>query len=109
MDYDQLQGYFRLFDELATSPPYRPWIYALLAVIVVLVAGIRLLKRRGGDSANILAITVATSGPGSVAFLLVGATAADYRYITWTTLIARLSAVILGADLAANKGVQARS
>lgn len=109
MDYDELKGYFRLFDKLAASPLYRPWIYGLLAVIVVLIAWIRLLKRRGGDHANILAITVATSGLASAASLLVIATAADYRYITWTILAALLSAVILGADLAATKAARARS
>lgn len=96
---EELNGYLHLFKILAKSLLYRPWIYALLALIVVTVAGRRFLNKRGNPHANLLAATVAFSGLVSAGSLLIIATAADYRYIIWTIFAAIQAVVILGADV----------
>lgn len=100
MTHEELTEYFHFFDKLAASFLYRPWIYALLALIVFTVTSMRLLKEHGSSQANLLAAAVAISGLVSAGSLLVIATAADYRYITWTILASLQAIVILGADVA---------
>lgn len=95
----ELQAYLDLFDELARSIIYRPWIYLVLALVVAMFCTIRVLRRSGNQALNLLSISLAISGILSAVSLFVIATAADYRYITWTILAAMLSAVTLGADV----------
>jgi hypothetical protein len=99
MSRDELTGYFKLFNKFSTSFFYRPWVYTLLGLIAVVVSGLRFRKRSGSEKANLLAGTVALSGLLSAGSLLFIATAADYRYITWTILAALLASVILASDM----------
>jgi hypothetical protein len=89
--------YFQLFDKSSNFIIYRPWIYFLLGVCVVLVSARRLLTKNDNKEINLLAFTVAFSGLVSAASLLIIATAADYRYMTWTILSALLSTALLSA------------
>jgi len=95
---EELKAHLLRFDQLVASLVYRPWVYVLLALTALALSSMRLLVKRGSSEANILAATVALSGLTSAASLLVIATAADYRYITWTILAGLLSFVILCAD-----------
>lgn len=99
MSHAELQDYFRLFDKIAASFVYRPWIYALAGLLVFAVATIRILKQRGHRPRNVLAAIVSFSSPSSAGPLLIIATAADYRYMTWTILSAILATVILVGDI----------
>lgn len=95
----ELSGWIARFDRASKSLLYRPWIYALLAVVVFVWGGLRLVRRRGAFSLNLIAVAVAASGLANVAALTFLATAADYRYITWLLMAALTSAVILAAGL----------
>lgn len=99
ISYAELQDYFRLLDKIAASIIYRPWIYALLGLLVVAVATIRFFKQHGHGPRNVLAATVSFSGLSSAGSLLIIATAADYRYMTWTILSALLATVTLVGDI----------
>jgi hypothetical protein len=96
---EDLRRYFNLFDKFSSSFIYRPWIYASLALIVFIVSCVRIFKRRGSSQANLLASMVAFSGLASAGSLLIIATAADYRYISWTILAAIMAAVLLSNDI----------
>lgn len=92
---EELAKYFHFFDIAASSLLYRPWIYILISIITIAVAGVRLLKRSGDLNINLLAAVVASSGIASAGSMLFIATAADYRYITWTIFSALLACTLL--------------
>lgn len=96
---EELVQYFQYFDCVVESPLYRPWIYALLSMVALVISSIRMATKSGGWRENLLTATVASSGLLSAASLFFIATAADYRYITWTILAALLAAAILGTDV----------
>lgn len=96
---EEVQWSFRLFNKFVDSILYRPWVYVLLAMFVVTVASARFLKTQGDRQMNLLAAAVAISGLVGTASMFVIATAADYRYITWTIFAALQATAILGSDL----------
>lgn len=94
---EKQKQYFDIFDKLATTIFYRPWIYCLLAIAVAAVAGLMLLKNRGHHQINLLALTVSLSGLGSALSMFVIATAADHRYISWTIFSALMASFLVCA------------
>lgn len=95
---EELADYFNLFDKISATPLYKPWIYILFGVIAFISSGIRLHKKLGNQHTNLLVGAISLSGLISAASLLFIATAADYRYITWTILSALLACVTLGSN-----------
>lgn len=80
---EKQEKYFRVFDMLADSIFYRPWVYCVLSLITAAAAGLMLLRKKGNQNLNLLILTTALSGLLSTLSLLVIATAADHRYISW--------------------------
>ena len=96
---EELISYFHIFNKLSESIFYRPWLYFLLAIIVTLISGLRLVRKIGLKPHNLLAATIALSGLATAISLFFLATAADYRYMTWTIFSALIATAILGADI----------
>lgn len=92
---EQLVEYFHFFDWLTASLLYRPWIYVLISLVTIAAASLKLLKKTGDRKTNLLAAVVALSGVASAGSMLFIATAADYRYITWTIFSALLAFIIM--------------
>lgn len=103
---EQLKDYLHLFSKLSTSIFYRPWVYFLLAIAVLSISGRRIIKKTGDRKYNLLAATVSLSGIANTGSLFFIATAADYRYITWTIFSAIISAVILLIDITNKRNTQ---
>lgn len=95
----ELGAWVTRFDRASKGILYRPWIYAFISVLTAVWGGIRLAKRRGASSLNLIAVAVAMSGLANVGALTFLATAADYRYITWLPMAALVAATVLAASL----------
>jgi len=91
------------FNKISGSLLYRPWIYLLLGIIALAVAAFRLGGKFGSKEVNLLAGAISLSGLSSAASLLFIATAADYRYITWTILAALLASIVLISDVGGSR------
>lgn len=81
---EKQEKYFHMFDRLADTIFYRPWVYCVLLLIAAAAAGLLLIRRKGNPQLNLLVLATAMSGLLSTLSLLIIATAADHRYISWS-------------------------
>lgn len=99
LSHADLQRNLSLFARLSASPVYRPWLYVLLEAGIFLAAGYRYVRRRGARHYNLLAATISLSGLANAASLFFIATAADFRYMSWSIFAALIAMSILVADV----------
>lgn len=101
-----LSGALYVFDAMSRWVIYRPWLYMVLAVVVIAFALARLWRRPAREAGHAYAIAglVAASGLVNGLAMFLFATAADFRYMTWT-----IFAALLGTVLAAATWCQERS
>lgn len=95
LDAAQLSRWLEGFDALARTPVYQPVWYLLLCLAVIALAGWRLPRGRGDPARQLLAATVAASGAANGLAMFFIATAADFRYMTWTIAAALVGALIV--------------
>lgn len=91
-----LSGALFVFERMAHRLIYRPWIYLVLALVVIGFALVRLWRRPARELAHAYAIAalVAASGLVNGLAMFFFATAADFRYMTWTIFAALLGVVL---------------
>lgn len=99
----EVSACFRIFDRFVRSKIYRPWLYFLLLLGATFTAVWRLAAERGQVVNNSFVLAVSISGLANLAALFFLATAADYRYTTWSIFAALIAACALLADLATKR------
>lgn len=97
---EKQEQYFQVLDRLAATLFYRPWLYCVLILFAGALAGLLVLSRKGNQPLNLLVFATAMSGLLSTLSLLVIATAADHRYISWSIFSGLMASCMVCAALA---------
>lgn len=108
LDATQLARWLAIFDMLARTPIYQPFWYLLLCLSTLSLAAWRLHQGRGEQSRLILAAAIAASGAANGVAMFFIATAADFRYMTWT-IAAGLMGALMVVDRRAGAGSTAQA